>query len=309
MPQPWMRFGIAEGASKAGSRALSKLIGASGGSLLAVTVATLISGVVQLFGGWIFSRRSGQRLTVDVKQLFGAISFGVVATAMGVLGTFAFTDPEADVGVTTFIVLMSIVPGALVDWIFFGHALRFRQWFGIALFLLAGWAMLNFPQLSALVQLPAWVLWTLPLPFLAVVNEVITQAQARYQVRQLDPLVNNFWVGLTTIVAAVAVIVAVGSTMEIQSYSVGYWIGSLLRGVLALGLVTFKLLAYQGGGTIALKKFVMQASYLMLAMLMGTVFFNEAVTIGKICGVALFAVGFVLMDEDSWKSLTKRWRN
>lgn len=306
MAGKWMAFGVAEGGTKAASRTISKTIGFSSGSILGVVLANGIGGLIQMLGGWAIAKQQKTSVKVTRGQLTGAVMFGLVATAMGIIGTYAFTYEGADVAVTTFIVISSIIPGALVDHIFFGHRLNLRQWLGIGVFLLAGWAILDFPGSKDLVNLPAWVLWTMLLPFLAVVNEAITQWQGQNKVK-LGTMANNFWIGLTSVIASAIIMLFLLSQLgEIADYPGEYWIGSFARGGLVVAMIAFKLKAYQMGGTIAIKKVVMQTSYLALATLMGIVFFQEALTTGKITAIPLFIVAFSMIDNDTWEALKRK---
>jgi multidrug transporter EmrE-like cation transporter len=72
--------------------------------------------------------------------------------------------------------------------------------------------------------------------------------------------------------------------------------------VVAIGIATFfmwsfNLFAYQDGAYISLKKLVMNASYMFMIFLVGTVFFAETVTLTKILGFLLYVVAITLMDN------------
>ena len=69
---------------------------------------------------------------------------------------------------------------------------------------------------------------------------------------------------------------------------------------------SFNVLAYKGGAWIALKKLVMNASYLTMAMIAGIVLFGEDASVTKFAGVALYLVAFVLIDDKTWKAFTGR---
>ncbi len=200
MAEPWMKWAVSEGLAKTASRVLQKFVGIVSGSLVGSFATLLVIGTIQLAGGWLGAAGRRKSVAVEWPQAVGAVLFGISATTMTVLGIFSFTYPGADVGITTFIVTMSIIPGALIDWAFFRHPLNARQWFGVGAFLLAGYAMLDFPALASLLALPPWVLLTFGIAFLGAVNEGITQWQGRRKIRPLDPFTNNFWIGATTVV-------------------------------------------------------------------------------------------------------------
>lgn len=245
MVEPWMKWAVAEGGAKTVGRVLGKYVGIAARTLPGGLLATLVIGTVQMVGGFLGATLLRRvRLAAGGPQIFGAVCFGVIASVMTLLGIFSFTYEGADVGITTFIVTMSIIPGALIDWAFFRHPLNARQWFGVAVFLFAGYAMLNFPELGALLALPPWVWLTGGIALLGAVNEGITQWQARQKVQPLDPLVNNFWIGLTTLVCCVLGLALTGGWDTIHALARSFWIGSAVIGVIVVLMVSFKLVAY-----------------------------------------------------------------
>jgi len=84
------------------------------------------------------------------------------------------------------------------------------------------------------------------------------------------------------------------------------WLFSLLIGVIFIGSWSFNLMAYKNEAYIALKKLTMNGIYLTLTMAAGVIFFGESLSVGKILGVVLFFVAFVLVDEKTW-NFFRRW--
>ena len=72
---------------------------------------------------------------------------------------------------------------------------------------------------------------------------------------------------------------------------------------LVLVMVSLKWLAYEGGGNVAIKKLIMNGTYLTLAVFAGNIFYNEPLTIGKFLGIFGFIVAFILIDERAWKAI------
>lgn len=307
MAEPWMKWAVAEGTTKTASRVLQKYAGIAAKSFAGSLLTLLVIGVIQMVGGFAGANTRGKRVAVERPQALAAVMFGVIASVMTVLGVFSFTYPGADVGITTFIVTMSIIPGALIDWIFFKHPLSARQWSGVAVFLAAGYAMLNFPELGALAALPAWVWLTCGIALLGAVNEGITQWQGRRKVNPLDSFVNNFWIGLTTVICAGAGLMFGGGWEVAKTLGRSFWIGSAAIGCIVIGMISFKLLAYQGGGSIALKKLIMQATYLITATILGWAFYAEPLTGGKFAGMVGYVVAFALMDRGTWQFVASRY--
>ena len=303
-----MTWAVAEGGTKTTNNLISKLIGIASGSFLGAVVAYLVTASFQAAGAFVGSRLAKISLKVSRQQLWRCILFGTIATMSGWVVVWVFTYPGSSVGVVAFIATMSIIPGALIDWLFFGHPMRPRQWLGIGLFLLAGYMILNFPPLSLLAQPPTWVMIAGLIPLFMALNEALTQAQADQTMARLHPLANTFWVGTTSVVvsiaASLAVVWRVGGQLD---FPVIYWLGAAAKGLVLVGMISFKLLSYQGGGTIAIKKLVMQGSYLISAMLLGVLFYaDESLTLGKVMAVVVYFVAFSLTDNNTWSYLRRR---
>lgn len=296
MGEPWMRWAVLEGLSKTVGRLLQKFLGMATGSLAGSLFVVSLVGVVQALGGFIGARWRRAPLLATKGRIAGGVLFGLVATAMTVLAVFIFTFTGADIGIATFIVTLSIIPGALIDWAFFQHPLRLRQWLGLAAFIGAGYAMLNFPSGNTLLALPTWMWLAGLIALLAAVNEAISQA-----VRAMDPFVNNFWVGVTTIAASAVWLSFSGLGVMIGELRGSFWLAVVIFGLVVTGGVVFKLLSYKGGGSIALKKLIMQGTYLITATLLGVLFYAEPFTAGKTVGITGFVLAFTLMDQGTWE--------
>ena len=89
--------------------------------------------------------------------------------------------------------------------------------------------------------------------------------------------------------------------MNIGVLRPSFWRAVIAFGLVVTGGVAFKLLSYKGGGSIAVKKLVMQGTYLITATLFGALFYAEPFTVGKAVGIAGFVLAFVLMDQGTWE--------
>lgn len=301
-----MKFAVAEGGTKTVSATASKYVGLTVNSIVVAFFFQLYVSVIQMLGG-IFGTRAtkGTLRPPEVRAIWSAGFFGVTATAMTVISVYTFMI-GADLGVRTFLFSMSILPGALIDWLFFGHPLNRRQMFlGIPLFLLAGYTILDFPALDEVIALPAWVWWTLLVAVLAALNEAFSQATAK--VDKFGAMPNNFWVGLFAIASSLLGLVflrAIGATF--YSLSGKFWLGVAVSGVAVVAMISFKLLSYKGGGSIALKKVVMKGTYLVTAAIAGVLFYNEPISLGKVLGILGFFVAFAFMDNTTWETITRQ---
>ena len=78
-------------------------------------------------------------------------------------------------------------------------------------------------------------------------------------------------------------------------------VGVAVIGLIVVGMWAFNLLSYKGGAYIALKKLVMNGTYLITAMFCGALFFGEKITTGKLTGIVFYFAAFVLMDKGTWE--------
>jgi len=310
MRNPWLKWTILEGLCKASNRNINKLIG----SFIkvypeAIFLITLIVGVIQGLGGLIGALSRKKSLRLPLPQMVKSVLFGITASIMSILTVYTFTDPRADVGVSTLIVSMAIIPGTFVDrWLFRDPALKKRQWFAILIFLLSGYAALNFPSLAGLGQLPFWVWLSVMIALMATANETITRFQSKTaaDAAPVDPMVHVAWIGLTTVIFT-----AIGSTI-FNAWHLFKILPQLAlsaaaaTGIIVIAMVIFKLISYYGGAKIGIKKLVLYSSYLILASVMGWLFYGEAITVGKVIGISGFFLAFSLMDNETWQAITNR---
>jgi hypothetical protein len=305
MRDPWLKWVFAESVSKTIGRSLLKFVGVSGGSLASVLVVVLVTGIIQMNVGWHVAKMRGEKnpLKNPGWPAFGSVIFGLTAALMLTLGAFAFTYPGAEVGLTTFIVTMSIIPGAFVDRLFFGTPITTRVWIGIAVFLAAGYATLDFPSLGVLLTPPVWVWITLLGASLSVVNEAVTR---KLGLTKTSGMTFNFWVGLAKTLMALAGLSVSGGWVSMANLSKAFWLAAVVIALNEVAMNTAKLFAYEGGVFIALKKVAERGFYLVLAIMAGWIFYGEEIGVGKALGVLGFAAAFALMDHDTWRFVTGR---
>src|SRR3989344_9449991 len=198
----WKVWAVSEGLTKTASSLLQKFVGFSMHTLEMACVFSIIIGVVQLAAGFMgyvtkcFKDPAHvSSLVPDIRSVFWAILFGFFAGIFGtVLGVYTFVL-GADIGVRTLLLSFSVVPGAIVGWMLWKDPLDLRQWMGISIFLVAVWAMLDFPQTDMFTSLPSWVWLTIVISLSSVANEMLSRAAGV----KLDIWTNNFWVGVSTV--------------------------------------------------------------------------------------------------------------
>src|SRR3989338_5245708 len=301
--QKWMIFTVGEALSKTVAKSLQKAAGIVSTTLAHAFFATFLVGLVQASVGFIVAKRQNRRVLYTRQNVIGACLFGLFAMAITALG-FATFVYEGDIGVSVFLITLSIIPCALIDRVFFKHPLVGRQWIGMAIGLLAGYVILGSPSLREASTLPVWVWMSIAIAVMLAINQAITQ-----KIQNIDPFVKNFWGGVVQVVlgGAGTLILGKGFTASISQDRLLTLVAvSVIVGFIVVAMWTFNLFAYRGGGTIALKKLVMNAVYLITAMFAGIVFFQESLTPGKVFGVVLYLVSFILFDPSTWKTVTAR---
>ncbi len=291
----WRLWAVAEGCTKTLSAIFQKLIG-SASSLEMSCIAAVIIGGMQFSAGSIGKRVSASSVIPDFKSKALLVFLGFLAGIFGtVLSIYTFAL-GADLGIRTLLISFSIVPGAIIAAIVWPATDRLsgRQVFGVVVFLIAIWAMLDFPNLARIMSLEAWVWLTLLLAFVSGLGEVVSRSMAV----KFDVWTNNLWVGGSTVLfslLALAGITLFRNELDID-LSRSFVLGTLAVGAIVVAMISFKIFAYQGGGTIALKKIIMPGVYLVTAMLAGVLIYGESMTMGKVSGIILWFGSMYLAD-------------
>lgn len=299
--QPWLPWAILEGSTKTSSALLQKAAGLAMRDGILATFFTLVIGVVQTASGFIgalhaIGKDGVQTLIPNRTAILWPLAFGFFSSLSTISGPLAFMDPNADLTGRTLLVLCSIIPGAIIGQVFFNEKLDGWQYMGIFVFLLAAWAILGFPVWKTTGAIPTWLLITLIPMFGNAINEGLAKAASN----KLSIWANNFWIGLSTVFWSLVFMVIWllvrddPTNLEVSHVFVTTTLGV---GVIVVSMVSFKLLAYRDDAWIALKKIVMNGSYLALAAVAGALFFEEAITWEKFLGIALFLVALVLSDR------------
>lgn len=299
--ETWMKWAVYEGLTKTLSRILQKTVGVASNSWGGTFLASGIVGLVQVVIVTVFElshRKLG--LFKDFKGALGSSIFGILALTSTVLG-FATFMKGGDISTSTFIVTLSIVPGMLIDIIFFRYKSNLREWIGMSVAIFAGYSILGFPRLEEVLKMPSWVWLAVGNMMTVAINQGITQA-----VKKVDPLFKNFWGGLMALILAPLLMVVIGQGELLFQFekNMKIWYASILIGFVVIAMWSFNLLSYQCGASIALKKLVMNATYLVSTLIIGALFFHEKITAGKMLAPPLFCCAFILMDQKMWNYVT-----
>lgn len=300
MAEKWMKWTVLEAFTKTISKTLQKVVGIVSSTFGQTFYAATLIGMVQFVASLAVIKIQRKSVFSNFYNILGAIAFGLFAMIATFLSFWTFQFEGAEVSVNTFIITLSIVPGSIIDRIFFGHKLSRRQWMGVAIAILAGYVILDCPSLNGMIRMPFWVWLSFGTMISVAINQGITQA-----IKTIDPMAKNFWGGLTAVVLGV-----VGMWLfPVNNYPLKLTVVSLLIGVVVIFMWSYNLLSYKGGAYIALKKLVMNGSYLIMVMVVGALFFKETMTATKIIGIFLFFVAFVFLDNATWNFLVSLCKN
>lgn len=299
----WIKWALGEAAFRVTSITLLKVIGTLASTLGQLTLSTLIIGSVQVIAAstvLVYKRTS---IWAPKRQIFGSVAFGIGAF-FGTMLPFAAFMLGANLAVYTFLALLAIIPGALIDRVFFGEKLVVRQLGGIALAVFAGWLVMNMPNLQELATLPLWA-------WLALINActlAINQGVTRW-IKEVDVWVKNFWGGVGTAVLCVATFLVLGpetvaSIATSASLPIAAW--SAVIAIVVIGLWSFNVLAYRSGASIPTKNVLVNGAYLFGALTVGFLFFGEPVHAAQLFGILTYIVAFVFINTTVWKYLTNK---
>lgn len=295
MIQQWRKWILWEAFTRTGIQVFQKLVGVVSTTIGHIFYAIILIGGIQILLGFILYGDVKKNIFVFNPNVLGAIGFGLFAAISNILSFYAFLN-GGEILVITFIATLSIIPGALFDSLLFNQQFTIRQGIGILFAVTAGYYMLNAPSLHDFQEMPLWVWLSFGLMFSLAINQVITK-----KISSIDPYIKNFWGGLTTLIISsigLAVFVVLKGPEIIP---IKLTLLSLTIGIITVYLWFANVSAYKTGATlIALKKLIMNGSFLTLVAIIGVVFFNEPVSKYKILGFLLYFMALCFMDTQVW---------
>ncbi len=296
--EKWMKWAVLEGFTKICSRVFQKVVGNVSNTWGGTFLAAGIVGLVQVVFAGIVMWRKKISFFNDPIGAFGSAMFGIFALTSTVLGFATFLQ-GGDIGTSTFIITLSIVPGMIFDIIFFKFKSTIKEWFGMGLAIFAGYTILGFPPLNldTFDNMPIWVWLSFAGMFSVAINQAITQ-----KVKKVDPMFKNFWGGLMALIFSPLILVLMGDGgMALQvTENIKLWGASITIGFIVICMWAFNLLSYKTGASIALKKLVMNSTYLIGTLFTGYFFFGETITANKLLSIPLFCIAFILMDKKTY---------
>jgi drug/metabolite transporter (DMT)-like permease len=299
----WIKWALGEAAFRVTSITLLKVIGTLASTLGQLALSTLIIGGVQVVAAGCMLIYNRTSIWATKRQILGSIAFGIGAF-FGTMLPFVAFMLGANLAVYTFLALLAIVPGAIIDRIFFGEKLVIRQLSGIALAVFAGWLVMNMPNLNELATLPLWA-------WLALINActlAINQGVTRW-IKEVDIWIKNFWGGVGTAVLCLLSLLILGpetiaSIATSASVPIVAW--SAVIAIVVIGLWSFNVLAYRSGASIPTKNVFVNGAYLFGALAVGYLFFGEPVHMAQLFGIVMYIGAFILINTTVWNYLTQK---
>ncbi len=276
-------------------------IGTKSNSWSGTLLAAGIVGLVQVVLSALIAIKRKTNYFSDYWGALGSITFGVLAYLATIMG-FATFALGGDMGVSTFIITLSIIPGMIFDIMFCKYKANKHEWIGIVFAVLAGWSILGFPGLNNGLELSTWMILSFCTAFIVAVNQLITQ-----KVKEVDPMFKNFWGGLPAVVGTIVLLFIIDEGSRLFDFSIeniSIWQVSIPIGVVVTVMWSYNLLSYKTGASIALKKVVVNATYLSTTMFYGILFLKEEFTNYKVLAIVLYVVSIILMDKKAYSYVT-----
>ncbi len=303
----WMGWTFGEAATKTVCKVLTKVVGQTSKAFHQVVLVNLIVGLVQVVCSLIVLKKKRLSIFGTRSQVLGACAFGVSACIYGFLAFTVFLC-GGEITLNTFIITLTIVPCAVLDRVIFrDKKLGIRKCCALAIFFLAGYFILGLPSFAEVVKFPLWIWLSLISMLLLAINEVISRS-----IKDIEPMVKNFWGGLATFVGSLLVLIFLGKADTLFDFHSELvkklWILGVIGGLFIVVMWICKVRGYSSGATMAAKRLLMDSSYLTMVAVIGVWQFGESMTRWKVVGVLTYFGAFILMDEGTWKYVSGRFR-
>jgi drug/metabolite transporter (DMT)-like permease len=300
---PWSFFATSEGFLKTLQMSMFKIIG-SFFSLPFFFFTTFIIGLIQIIGGLIINLRSRYEVFPRKKYIFGSILLGFIAVYTAIVPMYIFSISQADIALIAFIVSLILIPKSLFDKFIFRDSISSKQLISIPLFIFGLYALVGFPSLSEIKNMPLWAMLALTLPIAILIEEFITKS---FKVGVVSPWVNNFWIGFSTVLVSIIIFLFVNpfslAIEMLNSSSLIYWTIIFVLGFSFLAQIFAKQRTYMHGGSISSKKIVMISTYLISSLIVGALFFTESISFGEVVGIIALIAGYLFVEQGSFHQL------
>lgn len=304
----WVKYAFGEGLMKANGKSLGKFFGnqisagMASNKIAGTYIILLVESLVQSMGGLLLAIKNKQIIFGNWKNVKGSIMFGIIASLMSFLSIYSFTYPGADLTVATFLISLSIIPSRLIDRFFFNEKLFIRQYLGLGLYIAVAYIFLrDFRSSSALLSMPVWAWLSILTGLLLTFNNLISR-----KIKSSSGFVHNFWVGLSTALVSILLISLFSGWNLLALLNAKLIIIAAIHGLMTLFMVFFKITAFKMGANLTFEVFIQQSTYLIFVTIIGLIFFNENLTIGKLIGIPGFFIAFTIANQETWEYFKKK---
>jgi len=293
--EKWIKWAILEAACKTSTKLLQKSVGLASINLSSTLIATGIISLIQVAASILMNPRC---LQAKFKQIIAACCFGAMAFIMTVLGFMVFLF-NGDAGTSTFIMSLSVVPSTAIDVVFFKQQFTKKQLLGLVIAISSGFVILDCPlSLKQIAQMPLWIWLSIIMMFCYSINQSITLV-----IKDMHPIAKNFWGALISLGLVILGLIAFhqfGCSIEWQLLpSKFYWMNFIIGLIVVVMWSAGAISCQQGAKSVAIKTFIVNATYLSLVIVGGAMLFvEEQLTWFKITGIGLYLVSFVLIKVE-----------
>ncbi len=301
----WLKWAVGEAGSRTASMTLQNVIGRIAGSFPLVVISTLMIGIVQCSTAFGIVRRKQLDIFPSRRLVTGSVLFGIGAFVNTLLAFMAYVY-DANMAVYTMITLLAIIPGAIIDRIWFNEKITLRLIAGIILATIAGWLILDLPNLESFTDMPVWTWIGLGNAIGLSINQGITRWS-----KEVNPWVKNFWGGSTTaILCLLTVLIFADETIRaVATADMGRVLGwSAVISFLVIGIWSFNVIAYRDGAAIPTKQVVVNGIFLTLTIFAGYLFFGDMITSTQFGGMVVYLIAFTVMNKEAWEYITRTQR-
>jgi drug/metabolite transporter (DMT)-like permease len=292
----WTFWTLLEALARTATLTLQRFVGELMSPIFTnIVVATAIIGFIQAAIAWFILCFRGKSLLDDRRLIIGSCLFGILAF-WGVTSMFMAFTLGGDISVVAFIATLSIVPGAFIDFYFFGSIFTLKKYIAIILAIISGYSVLGWPSLEEILNLPPWVWFALGAMVCIGINQGITRA-----IKQIDPLKKNFWAGLSQFILGSGFfmfgIVFLPQSPPSETLRILTFL--FMTALVNVLLFYCSIFSYRYGGSIALKKILMNGSFLGMSASVGIIFLGEPINASKIIGAILFVLALMIWDYNA----------
>lgn len=293
----WLKFAFLEALVRSASRNLQKAFALTQTTLSGALFLSVPPYIISTTGSIIIGKLQKNSFYLPKILLLWAILHGIVAAWCNLSAQFSFMT-GGDISMTTLIVALSIIPATVMDRFILKTKFIPAQILGIALGVIASVVAIK-PSFEWSSLTTPWFWWAWGTSLGVALNQVFMrlsgEAQDRYK-KDVPPMVFSTYSSLATVIVSFLFIQLIGGFSAINLPQKA-WLILVAIGLLVILLYLFNILIYKVGKkvSIAAKKIVEKTSYLMIASVLGVIFFNEVITWNRIVAFLFYLPAFYLV--------------